>query len=189
MNNNLAYQHSDREELINGNIVMMSPASTGHNRLALRIAVVFENYLKGRTCIPFGDGTAVFLDDKNHFIPDGMVVCDRDKIKPNWVEGAPDLVWEVLSPRTAKNDRWHKKNAYEAGGVPEYWIVDPAGQSVEVYLLEEGRYVLDDIYTRYSADALEAMTEEEKAAIAWEFRCHLYSDLSIRLEDIFGDLL
>ena len=41
----------------------------------------------------------------------------------------------------------------------------------------------------YTADALEAMTEEEKAAIAWEFRCHLYSDLSIRLEDIFGDLL
>lgn len=188
MSNNLACRREYREELIDGKIVMMSPASTGHNRLALRIAVLFENYLKGRTCIPFGDGTAVFLNDKNHFIPDGMVVCDREKIKPNWVEGAPDLVWEVLSPKTAKNDRWHKKNAYEAGGVPEYWIVDPAGQSIEVYLLQDGRYVLDNIYTLYTADALEGMTDEEKAAVVTEFRCHLYDDLAVRLEDIFGEL-
>lgn len=187
--NNLAYQGEYREEIIDGNIVMMPPASTGHNRLAFRIAVLFENHLKGKKCVPFGDGTAVFLDEDNHFIPDGMVVCDRDKIKPNWVEGAPDLVWEVLSPRTAKNDRWHKKNAYEASGVPEYWIVDPAGQSIEVYLLQEGRYVLDNIYTRYSEEMLEALTDGEQAALVKEFRCHLYGDLPIRLEDVFGDLL
>ena len=190
MNNNLAYQHSDRVELINGEPVMMSPSPAwNHVSISGSIYNLFFNYLRGKACKAIPDGFDLRLSDKNHFIPDGMVVCDRDKIKPNWVEGAPDLVWEVLPPSPAKPDRWHKKNAYEAGGVPEYWIVDPAGQSVEVYLLEEGRYVLDNIYTLYTADALEAMTEEEKAAIAWEFRCHLYSDLSIRLEDLFGDLL
>ena len=116
-----------------------------------------------------------------------MVVCDRDKIKRNGVHGAPDLVVEVLSPGTAKRDRGYKKNAYEAGGVPEYWIVEPSNRSVEVYLLENGHYVLDNIYTLYPAEELEEMTEEEKALVATEFKCHLYEDLIIRLEDIFYD--
>ena len=72
--NNLAYQGEYREEIIDGNIVMMSPASTGHNRLAFRIAVLFENHLKGKKCVPFGDGTAVFLDEDNHFIDRKSVV-------------------------------------------------------------------------------------------------------------------
>lgn len=188
--NNLAYQEECREELIDGKIVMMSPSPAwNHVSVSGSIYNIFFNYLRGKTCRSIPDGFDLRLSNKNHFIPDGMVVCDRDKIKPNWVEGAPDLVWEVLSPRTAKNDRWHKKNAYEASGVPEYWIVDPAGQSIEVYLLQEGRYVLDNIYTRYSAEMLEALTEEEQADLVKEFRCHLYDDLPIRLEDVFGDLL
>jgi len=188
--NNLAYQGEYREEIINGKIVMMSPSPAwNHVSVSGSIYNIFFNYLRGKTCRAIPDGFDLRLSNKNHFIPDGMVVCDRDKIKPNWVEGAPNLVWEVLSPRTAKNDRWQKKNAYEASGVPEYWIVDPAGQSIEVYLLQEGRYVLDNIYTRYSAEMLEALTEEEQAALVKEFRCHLYDDLPIRLEDVFGDLL
>lgn len=188
MGGNLAYQDEQREELIDGEIIMMPPASPGHNRLALKIAVLFENYLKGKKCVPFGNGTAVFLTDKDHFIPDGMVVCDQDKIKTNWVEGAPDLVWEILSPKTAKNDKWHKKNVYEACGVPEYWIVDPLRKSIEVYLLQSGRYVIDDLYTFYSAEELEYMTVDERADLVTEFKCHLYDDLIICLDGIFGDL-
>lgn len=188
--NNLAYQGEYREEIIVGNIVMMSPSPAwNHVSVSGSIYNIFFNYLRGKTCWVIPDGFDLHLSGKNHFIPDGMVVCDRDKIKPNWVEGSPDLVWEVLSPRTAKNDRWHKKNACEASGVPEYWIVDPAGQSIEVYLLQEGRYVLDNIYTRYSEEMLEALTDGEQAALVKEFRCHLYGDLPIRLEDVFGDLL
>lgn len=190
MSNNLAYQENDREELIDGELVMMSPSPAWvHVSISGSIYNLFFNYLRGKTCKVIPDGFDLRLSDKNRFIPDGMIVCDRNKIKPNWVEGAPDLVWEVLSPRTAKNDRWSKKNAYEASGVLEYWIVDPAGQSIEVYLLRDGRYVLDNIYTLYTSDALEGMTEEEKSALVKEFKCHLYDDLPIRLEDIFGDLL
>ena len=189
MNGNLAYQEERREELIGGKVVMMSPAAPLHNRLAFKIAVLFENYLKGKTCVPFGDGTEVRLTEQDRFIPDGMVVCDRSKIRPKWVEGAPDLVWEVLSPGTARNDKWFKKNVYEASGVPEYWIVDPAGKSIEVHLLTNGRYVLDNIYFFHTAEELAEMTDEEKAALETEFKCHLYDDLLIRLEDIFGDIL
>lgn len=188
MSGNLAYQDWRREELINGEVIAMSPASTGHTYVADGILSIFRHYLKGRNCIPFGDGLLVHLTEKDKFVPDVMVVCDRDKIKKNGIYGAPDLVVEVLSPSTAKYDKGYKKNVYEASGVPEYWIVDPSQKSIEVYLLQSGRYDLDNIYTLYPADELEEMTDEEKAIVATEFKCHLYDDLTIRLDDIFTDL-
>lgn len=187
MNTNLAYQDEFHEELIGGTIRMMAPASAGHTYAADNILNIFKNYLKGKTCVPFGDGLLVHLTENDRFVPDMMVVCDRSKIRRNGVYGAPDLVVEVLSPGTAKYDRGHKKDVYESSGVPEYWIVDPIHRSIEVHLLQNSRYVLDNIYTLYSAEELEEMTDREKAGVATEFKCHLYDDLVIRLEDIFDD--
>lgn len=193
MNSNLAYKDDDwekrREELIGGEVVMSPRPSTNHNRVAERIDFLFRVYLQGKKCEPFGDGYDLYLDEKNRFVPDFMVVCNRDKIKRNGIHGAPDLVVEVLSPGTAKNDRSRKKDAYEQNGVPEYWIVELSNRSIEVYLLEDGRYKLDNIYILYSTEELEDMTDEEKAALVTEFKCHLYDDLIIRLDDIFYDLL
>lgn len=187
MSSNLAYQDEFREELINGEVVAMAPASAGHTYVSDGILNIFRNYLRGKTCVPFGDGLMVYLTEKDHFVPDFMVVCDRSKIKRNGVYGPPDLVAEVLSPGTSRRDKGYKKSVYEIGGVPEYWLVDPSNRSIEVYLLQNGRYVLDDLYTLYSAEELEELTEEEKAVVKSELKCHLYDDLIIRLEDIFSD--
>lgn len=188
MSSNLAYQEELWEELIDGKVVAMSPAAPRHNRISGNIHGIFWSYLKGKKCVPFNDSTIVHLTEKDHFVPDFMVVCDRDKIKSQWVAGAPNLVVEVLSPGTAKNDKWHKKNVYESSGVPEYWIVSSREKSIEVYLLQDGRYVLDNIYTYYSQEELAELEEKDRAKVVSEFKCHLYDDLIIRLEDIFGDL-
>lgn len=188
MDTNLAYQEERREELINGQVVMMAPASSSHTYVADGILSIFRHYLRGKPCIPFGDGLLVRLTDDEKFVPDVMVVCDRSKIKRTYIDGAPDLVVEVLSPGTAKNDKGYKKDVYERNGVPEYWIVNPADKSIEVYLREDGAYRLDNVYTLYPAEELAEMTEEEKAAVVTEFKCHLFDDLTIRLDDIFGDL-
>ena len=188
MTQDLAYQEKQREELINGTLAAISPRPAfNHNRVAFRIAYLFERYLEGKPCTVIADGTDLYLSDKDRFIPDVMIVCSRDQIQWNGVHGAPDLVVEVLSPSTAKKDRGYKKAAYESSGVPEYWIVNPADKSIEVYLLEDGRYTLDNVYTRYPDEDLAEMTDEEKAAVITEFKCHLYDDLVIRLDDIFGD--
>ena len=114
-----------------------------------------------------------------------MVVCDTDKIKPDGVHGAPDLVVEVLSPGTAKNDKGRKKDTYAKHGVKEYWIVNPADKSVDVYILEGSYYVLHDVYTVHPDSELSAMTEQERAAVVTKSRCSLFNDLEISLEDIF----
>ena len=103
MNNNLAYQEERCQELINGKIFMMSPRpSYFHNQVSNNIYLIFGSYLRGKRCTAIADGTALFLSETNHFVPDFMLVCDPDKIKADGVHGAPDLVAEVLSPGTAK---------------------------------------------------------------------------------------
>lgn len=188
MENDTAYQEEVWTEMINGKVIVMSPRpSVNHHRVSLNIANIFSVSLKGKPCQVFGDGVDLFLTDKDRFTPDGMIVCDPDKVKRDGVYGAPDLVIEVLSPSTARYDRGYKKDAYEAAGVREYWIIEPEVESLEVYLLKDGKFVLDDVYSIYPDYLLEKMSDEEKTAVPKEFCCSLYDGLTITLEDVFAD--
>ena len=190
MNSNLAYQddawEKRREELIDGEVVMMSPRpSFNHNRVASNIFRIFDNHLYGKKCTPIADGMDLFLDEKNNFVPDFMVVCDPDKIKQDGVHGAPDLVIEVLSPGTTKDDRTRKKDAYARFGIREYWLVDPISKSIEVYRADGAGLALYDIYAQHPDWELEGMSEEERSALVTHFKCSLFDDLNISLGDIF----
>ena len=190
MNSNLAYQEEFREELIGGKAVAMSPRPMyNHNHIAFNIAVLFSNYLRGKPCTVIPDGTDLYLTEEDRFVPDVMVVCDRDKIRRDGVHGAPDLVVEVLSPSTMRNDRMHKKEVYQACGVREYWLVDPENRTIEQYLLREEKLELNAVYVSIPDYELERMSEKEKAEVETHFRCSLYSDFDIALEDIFSGLL
>ena len=191
MNGNLAYLQNDVwEELIDGKVIAMSPRpTTDHYHVSFNIAYIFTTYLRGKRCTPFGDGVDLYLTETDRFIPDGMVVCDTEKIKRDGVHGAPDLVVEVLSPSTAKHDRGRKKQVYEQCGVSEYWIVDPANKTLEQYLLQQGAFTLHEVYAIYPDYMLDKMTEEERAALPASFRCSLFEDLDLVLEDIFDRVL
>lgn len=187
MNGNLACLEEPWEEKLNGKITFMSPRpSVNHNWVAGRIFVAFSNYLKGKRCIPFGDGTDVYLTENDHVIPDVMIICNKNIIKPDGIHGAPDLVVEVLSPGTVKNDRGYKKDLYERTGVREYWIVDPTLRSIEAYLLLDGKYRLEGFYGIFP-DTFE-ITEKERMESKKEIPVSLYHDFLIPLEEIFCDL-
>jgi Uma2 family endonuclease len=74
--------------------------------------------------------------------PDIVVICDKGKRKSGACVGAPDLVVEILSDSSASYDRVRKFNLYRDSGVKEYWIVDPAGKTVEACMLKDGEYVV-----------------------------------------------
>jgi Uma2 family endonuclease len=62
------------------------------------------------------------------------------------VQGAPDLIIEILSPGTRKRDLGVKRQLYAHFRVPHYWIVDPIGATVERYRLDErGQYVAEPV--------------------------------------------
>lgn len=187
MNGNLAYKEEEREELLNGKIVMMSSPSVNHNIISFNITHIFSEYLKGKPCMAFNDGVDVYLTEKDRVIPDAMIVCNKTIIRPDGVHGVPDLVVEVLSPSTAKNDRGYKKDLYEKSGVKEYWIVDPNMRSIESYLLLDGSYSMDGFYGIFP-DAF-GITEKERTESRKEIQVSLYNDFCIPLEEIFHNLL
>lgn len=156
---NLAYKDDnclkEKTEMIDGRIYMMSPRPRVTHALACtNIVREFGLHLRGKICTAFCDGVDVFLDEKNRFVPDVMIVCNPDIIKEDGIHGAPDLVVEVLSVTTAKNDKGRKKDIYAKAGVKEYWLVDTWNKSVEVYYNKNGWLVLDNIYFY--------LTEEER---------------------------
>ena len=173
-------------ELIDGKVVMMSPRPRpAHNRVLTRIAHIFEGYLEGKPCIPYSDGVDVYLDEKNHFIPDVMIVCNHDIIHEDGIYGAPDLVVEVLSPSTTNYDRGAKLETYGRAGVREYWLVSPLARTVEVYLNHDGKLSFDCAYQDVPDWELERMDEDDRKNVHMEIKVSLYDDLIIPVRDIF----
>jgi Uma2 family endonuclease len=71
-------------------------------------------------------------------------------IGENWIEGAPDLAVEVLSPSTAAHDRATKLAVYAESGVSQVWFVDPKVKTVEVLILQGPKYLIDATYAGHS---------------------------------------
>ncbi len=183
---NLAYREDEDYEIINGRIVMMSPRpSVNHNRVITNLCGIFQNYLRGKKCEAFFDGVELHLSEDNVFVPDAMIVCNQDIIRQKGIFGAPDLVVEVLSPRTAKNDFGEKKDVYEKYGVREYWIVNTMDKSIQVYVLRDGKLRLDNMYHGYSAEEWEELTGEEQTDSLISLKVSLYDDFVVDVNEVF----
>ena len=188
---NLAYNEWEEKrpiEMVAGRVVMLAQPGIGHIRAARNIHFIFEKFLEDRPCESFPDGVKVFLTEKDRFVPDMTVVCDKEKVKRDGIHGAPDLVVEVLSPSTMKNDFGRKKDVYGQCGVREYWIVSPNEQSIQQYLREDGTLVLHDVYAVRPDWELEGMEPEEREAVVTAFPCGIFPELEIRLADVFRNV-
>jgi len=124
----------------------MSPAPFWrHQKISRELSHQLSVFLKGKPCelfyAPFDVRLDAAGDDDTVVQPDIVVVCDRSKLGGTGCSGAPDLVIEVLSPSTARHDKWVKFNLYQRAGVREYWIADPDSKTVTVHTLKEGEYI------------------------------------------------
>ncbi|MDP2784221.1 MAG: Uma2 family endonuclease [Sulfurimicrobium sp.] len=145
-----------RCELIGGEIWDMSPAPTvEHQELLSNLHVEIALFLREQEksggggkppCVALFAPVDVVLAFDTVVQPDLIVVCDPAKLanRKN-VQGAPDLVVEVLSPSTAAKDKREKKALYERSGVPQYLIIDPVSYYAELYTLQAGSYGVPQI--------------------------------------------
>ena len=125
-----------RYEVINGELVMTPAPNIFHQTILINLVNELKNFLKKENvgkmlCAP----TDVKLINSNVVQPDIIFISQENLniITENNVEGAPDLIIEILSPGTAYYDLIEKKEIYERFEVKEYWIVDPRKRRVEIY--------------------------------------------------------
>ena len=130
-----------RAELIDGKFYDMAPPSRIHQEISYQLSRVIGNYIaeKGGNCKVYPAPFAVNLDadDKDWVEPDISVICDPNKLTDRGCSGAPDLIFEIVSPSSRKLDYGIKNGIYSQSGVREYWIVDPAKERVTVYHYED----------------------------------------------------
>ena len=171
-------------ECIDGNTVMLAPAGTGHNSIGGNLYRIISNFLRKKRCKVFYE-TKVVLNESNRLIPDLIVVCDQDKIKENYVEGAPDFVVEILSPSTRKRDLSAKRDIYERFGVKEYWIIDPKAETIDAYVLQEGKLVMASSHHNYTEEEWDGLDEEEKEEALLPLKLSLYDELIVDVKEVF----
>ena len=138
-----------RWELLQGEAYDMTPApSLEHQRISMDLSGKLLGAIRegrklrgGGDCEFFAAPCDVFLFENTVVQPDLLIVCDPARKTPRGIEGAPDLVVEILSPATGCKDTVRKRWLYESAGVKEYLIVDPMERVGELLRLDDqGRY-------------------------------------------------
>ncbi len=145
----LKFQFEEMVELIRGKIHKMSPAPrVVHQVISSNLEFEIQSYLKKKKCKMFHAPIDVVLPIENKkrnkattvVQPDICVICNTFIIEDKAIFGVPNWIIEILSPHTAAKDQGVKYDVYEEAGVSEYWIVSPEYETVEVFLLENGKY-------------------------------------------------
>lgn len=95
----------------------------------------------------YGDTDYVFASESGDYLePDIIICCDKSQIRGNSYYGTPKFIAEAINPSTVMRDRTIKKDIYESAGIDEYWIISPKERALEIYYLENGKYVLVESY-------------------------------------------
>jgi len=158
-------------QLIGGELIM-TPAPTPYHQIVSRkimsllIQYVEKNNLGEILYSPID----VYFSEEDVFQPD-IIFISKERLNiigETKIEGAPDLIIEILSPSTAYYDLGRKYKIYEKSGVREYWIVHPERKSIEIYQNQEGQFKLIQM-------------AKEKDTV----NSSLFKDFELNLEKIF----
>jgi Uma2 family endonuclease len=162
----------ERYELLNGNLMMVPAPNMKHQRVLARLHLELGRFTQehalGEVYIPPSD---VVLSATNVVQPDLLFIsrAREHRLTDKNVQGAPDLVVEILSPSTADKDLGYKHDLYGRHGVLEYWIVDPNAETVAVHRQRDGRLELAETFERHDT-----------------LRTALLDGLQLKLADIFA---
>ena len=135
-----------RYELLHGEVHVTPAPATRHQFSVLNLAgSLWPHVVKNNLGEVLTAPMDVRLGEDTVFEPDLIFISNARAgiIQENWIEGAPDLVVEVLSPSTAAYDRARKLAAYAEAGVANVWFLDPLIKTAEVLKLEGKKYLLD----------------------------------------------
>ena len=164
-----AYKGERRYELIFGKLVPRNAPSVKHQKIVGELSYALRSYIKKKKgrCDVFESPISVVLDENDRVVvqPDILVVCRPEIITGRGIEGAPDLVVEVLSPSTKAYDMGDKYEIYRKYDVKYYLIIDPDKEKILLYNLQEPDFPLICGFENY-------------------FQMPLFDDLNICMKEI-----
>lgn len=144
-----------RHEIIEGELFMTPAPGVFHQIILSNVEEILRKFVRTNNLgIVLVAPTDVILSDQDIVQPDLLFIASsrRSIITEKNINGAPDLIVEILSERTRVVDQKQKRQLYEKYGVKEYWMIDVEEKTVEILTLVQGRYaslgVIRDGYIR-----------------------------------------
>ncbi len=137
-------------ELIEGHPIAMSPTPVpAHQRAAAELITELTLALRKSNCkkCRVYDPLDYKIADDIILVPDIMIICGD--VKKKYLDFPPSLVVEILSPASALRDRHTKYELYQQQGVKYYLIVDADKKNIDVYMLQDAQYSLQEMSNSY----------------------------------------
>lgn len=157
-NDYLHLPEDNRYEIIDGALYMVPAPLTYHQKVSIKLASILNEHAEERTLGEvYPTPIDVIFTDSDIVQPDIIFISNENMsiLKRENVQGAPDLVVEILSPSSRKRDREQKHELYSRFGVKEYWITDPDSQMIDLYTLQNQSLILHNSYQQ--ADTLQSI--------------------------------
>jgi Uma2 family endonuclease len=146
-----------RHELIDGEHFVSPSPSLRHQRVLARLHLLLANFVAERRLGEVFFAPLDVLFSRHDVVePDLLFVGNERKaiLTAANVQGAPNLVVEVLSSSNRRQDEVLKRSLYERGGVDEYWIADPDVETVKVFVRHDGAFGRPVLLTTHDGDTL-----------------------------------
>lgn len=167
-----------RHEVIDGDLLVTPAPNARHQKILFNLTLALGNFLRRAPAGAQPPGEVflapfdVLLTEFDIVQPDLLFLsAERRHLRTDQnLQGAPDLVVEILSPGTRRVDERVKRQLYERTGVQEYWIVDPEEETVQIFREAEGAFGEREVLRRQDGAALTTS---------------LLPGLSLALEEIF----
>jgi Uma2 family endonuclease len=133
-----------RAEWVDGEVIIMSPANLQHVRLNQFLGAVLREFVESQAVgeVVGPEFQVRLASQRRRRVPDILFVATAhaDRLRTTYLEGAPDMSIEIVSPDSDSRDWREKYLEYEKAGVSEYWVIDPLSQHVEAYTLTDQSY-------------------------------------------------
>jgi len=133
-----------RAEYRDGEVIIMSPVDIAQDSVQGLLAAILRIWVEQHDLGSVtGDSFTVRLRPGLRRVPDLTFVAQRHamRVRRTFIEGAPDAVFEIVSPESRARDWRDKHHDYQAAGVPEYWLIDPQVEEAHLYRLNaRGEY-------------------------------------------------
>ncbi|TDA70023.1 MAG: Uma2 family endonuclease [Clostridia bacterium] len=161
-------------QLIGGHLVMTPAPGTFHQAISIRLQTYLYLFAREKNLgMVFTAPIDVYLEETETYQPD-ILFISRGRlhiIEKTRINGAPDLVVEIISPSTGYYDLKKKARSYARHGVKEYWLVDPEDKSIEIHQGQEGKFILN-----------------QRAEVHGRVRSLVLAGLEVEAEDIFAPI-
>jgi Uma2 family endonuclease len=132
-----------RYEILDGELAVTASPVVRHQRVSRNLEFLLHAYVSAHGLGEVFDAPLTVILDAHTIVEPDLVFVSSARaaiVKERFIDGAPDLLVEILSPSTAARDRGAKAKLYAQLGVDEYWIVDADARTLDVFERSETAY-------------------------------------------------